>query len=184
MNSGERKIMSKYEVSIDQCFKTDTIRVKIRTQDWKRKKGFIIEMSEEWVLSQLYNIAEGETYPTVNTSLPVVKSLWKPDNSNKALGLLLGERQRQKAQTGYSDSHDDNFHADGTLADAAAIYASPLAKKFLSQNLSMRGWPYNIKDSHLDCVSDLERLVRAGGLIIAEIERLMRAQVSEEASKG
>jgi hypothetical protein len=96
---------------------------------------------------------------------------------------VIGERRRQQLSEGFSDSHDDK-HNYGELADAAATYAmrpsfrrlemSPYDQRKIWQSL----WPWEVKwwkpkDRRRD-------LVRAGALIIAEIERLDRCKVSSQ----
>lgn len=96
---------------------------------------------------------------------------------------VLTERERQICKEGWSCDHDD-AHEDGDLAKAAGAYAlhSTLAVIDVSRGPSKkdqivisgrRFWPWDWKywkpkDSRND-------LVKAGALIIAEIERLDRA---------
>jgi hypothetical protein len=99
---------------------------------------------------------------------------------------VLAERERQKSAEGWTPDHDDE-HGNGELARAAACYAhaaglNPSARAFLEDApdyagehmvITRRLWPWDRswwkpKDRRRD-------LVRAGALIIAEIERLDRA---------
>lgn len=87
---------------------------------------------------------------------------------------ILAERRRQIAAEGWSAEHDDG-HTDGELASAAACYAH-FAKRTLTTTplwwpWSSEGWKQ--KDRRHD-------LVKAGALILAEIERLDR-QTKKEA---
>jgi hypothetical protein len=77
---------------------------------------------------------------------------------------VLAERERQKSVEGWTAEHDD-AHTDQALAKAATCYASvyPLAASY---------WPWDLnrwkpKDRR-------RNLVKAGALILAEIERLDR----------
>ncbi len=94
---------------------------------------------------------------------------------------VLAERKRQIAKEGWSAEHDDD-HEDESLGAAAACYASPV-RAFKEHKIVGRGyevatvyrdlWPWSDewwkpKDRRTD-------LVRAGALILAEIERLDRA---------
>lgn len=90
---------------------------------------------------------------------------------------VLKERARQISQEGWTPEHDDE-HSGGEIADAAACYA---AGQILS---AMRGrsvfnqiWPW--ASSWWKPRDRRSNLVRAGALIIAEIERLDRAAKPE-----
>ena len=77
---------------------------------------------------------------------------------------VVAERKRQIEKEGWSAEHDDE-HSDGEMAWAAASYAMG----------SNRFWPWDIKwwkptDRRRD-------LVKAGALIVAEIERLDRSEI-------
>lgn len=81
-----------------------------------------------------------------------------------AIDLITAERKRQIDAEGWTPEHDD-AHADGALADAAACYA-------MGRRTAL--WPWSTdwwKPSPDDRVRDL---VKAGALIVAEIERLQR----------
>lgn len=101
---------------------------------------------------------------------------------------IAAERERQKSGEGWTTTHDDE-HSEGQMADAAACYAATkpaFHKAWLERSpMEDRGdtpaprliqhslWPWDArwwkpKDRRRD-------LVRAGALIIAEIERLDRA---------
>lgn len=93
---------------------------------------------------------------------------------------VLAERRRQIAGEGWTPEHDD-AHDDGELALAACAYALPDFQRHRVETVTARGtaplwqrlWPWarewwKPKDVRSD-------LVRAGALIIAEIERLDRA---------
>jgi hypothetical protein len=112
---------------------------------------------------------------------------------------IAAERRRQVEVEGWSPEHDDK-HRDGSLAQAAGCYvfhaaayqrvrynidlaayrASPPRDRFLSGfNLS---WPWDRawwkpKDPRRD-------LIRAGALIVAEVERLDRAAAAEGRTNG
>jgi hypothetical protein len=103
----------------------------------------------------------------------------------KAAQDVLAERQRQVEVEGWGAAHDD-VHHNGELGAAAACYASP-HRAFKAVTFVGRGyepitsyrdlWPWRDewwkpKDRRAD-------LVRAGALILAEIERLDRAALPE-----
>ena len=94
----------------------------------------------------------------------------------RALVDVHNERQRQIDRKGWTEYHDDTQHAaGGDIALAAAAYAiaglplAALALGLLLEALRKRGWEVRPKLDRRD------NLVRAGALIIAEIERLDRA---------
>jgi hypothetical protein len=104
---------------------------------------------------------------------------------------VLAERRRHVEEEGWSKAHDD-AHTDGSIAAAAACYAhpEPIYRLFRGDEMSAvvrdktgvpirfdwawpRSWArrwWKPKDRRRD-------LVRAGSLIIAEIERLDRLHI-------
>jgi hypothetical protein len=91
---------------------------------------------------------------------------------SKALDDITLERQRQVNQEGWTPEHDDE-HDAGELAAAASCYADPtIATTFLPTR-----WPW---DREWWKPTDQRRnLVKAGALIVAEIERLDRLTEQE-----
>ncbi len=92
-----------------------------------------------------------------------------------SIELLTQERKRQIEQEGWTLEHDDE-HEGGELALLAAAYAltsrgeiPPIFQRQILGKLSLLHWPFKPKDPIRD-------LVRAGALILAEIERLQRKQ--------
>jgi len=94
------------------------------------------------------------------------------------LADIAAERERQKNVEGWTDQHDDE-HDDGEMAVAAGLYAiqtaeiDPEAFAAMLQGL----WPWDEKwwkpkNSERD-------LIRAGALIVAELERRRRAKKKE-----
>lgn len=88
---------------------------------------------------------------------------------------IVAERQRQIEVEGWTAEHDDH-HVHGELADAAACYAvGELVSSLRGKTVFTRIWPW---PDHWWKPKDRRRdLVRAGALIVAEIERLDRAAV-------
>lgn len=90
----------------------------------------------------------------------------------RVVALIAAERSRQVDGEGFSTRRDDDYTA-GELALAASCYAAG----------HRVGWPWGPdwwKPTPHDRTRDL---VKAGALIVAEIERLQRAQ-TPEASHG
>lgn len=94
---------------------------------------------------------------------------------------VLAERQRQISAEGWTPEHDDE-HDSGSMAIAAACYAIADRKDVQVQTLNIRmlwrwtGWAdlwFKPKDRR-------HNLVRAGALIIAEVERIDRAALKGE----
>lgn len=120
----------------------------------------------------------------------------RPNEGTFAGRDVLAERERQKTVEGWTAEHDD-MHDKGEIGKAAACYAlcgscadnqrAPmlnLADTYGSEAHSAwrRMWPWNHtwwkpKDRRRD-------LVRAGALIIAEIERLDRRSLTVPEKKG
>lgn len=105
-----------------------------------------------------------------------------------ALELIRAERERQIASEGWSLEHDDD-HANGELACAAGCYAivagSPCDARNgrIHRGIVPNQWPWAAqwwKPSSGHQNSDrIRELVKAGALIVAEIERLERRHVAE-----
>lgn len=114
-----------------------------------------------------------------------------------AIESIAAERERQKALEGWTDEHDD-YHSTGALARAAACYC------FVANEQD------DVKRAHVDALYGVKRgfssiiaslwphewaaqwfkpkdarrdLVRAGALIVAEIERLDRRAMGKRKSQ-
>lgn len=88
---------------------------------------------------------------------------------NPALLDVIAERQRQRAVEGWTSEHDDAYQ-NSELADAAACYAIHAHNQGFS---TPAHWPWSPdwwKQS-----GARRDLVKAGALILAEIERIDRA---------
>lgn len=91
---------------------------------------------------------------------------------------VLAERQRQISVEGWTPEHDD-AHEEGSLACAAgcyAIHAGLPDEARVPKGWAPQDWPWGAewwkpKDRRRD-------LIRAGALIVAEIERLDRAMAA------
>ena len=92
----------------------------------------------------------------------------------KAIDEIRVERARQVTDEGWTPEHDDK-HSDGSLAMAAALYASP-SPLYATDSAGWSfydPWPWPDFDKRKRH-NDRRRLVIAGALIVAEIERLDR----------
>jgi hypothetical protein len=89
---------------------------------------------------------------------------------SKALDDIVAERQRQLLKEGWTENHDDE-HSVGELAMAGASYA-------IADNLPNRAqeiWPWGM--NWWKPTDRRRNLVKAGALILAEIERLDRVRM-------
>jgi hypothetical protein len=95
--------------------------------------------------------------------------------------MIAAERERQITEKGYTPEHDDG-HRDRELAAAAGAYALHAAG-FASvpyiegDNLNFDTitpiWPFD-ETEFVGTTEQMDALVKAGALIVAEIERLLR----------
>lgn len=109
----------------------------------------------------------------------------------RALARVQRERLRQIHAEGWTEAHDDHHHP-GTLARAAACYAISAANTITHgallpalQRVIMAIWPWSRawwKPSNT-APPGARDLVKAGALIIAELERLERAGLLPDIDK-
>lgn len=106
--------------------------------------------------------------PPLNKAADLIERLSRSASSETPeIYREIWRRRLFQTMRGYTAEHDDQ-HADGSIADAAACYASP--------NAPLKLWPWrNAPPNHADRRS---RLIDAAALCIAEIERLDRATLS------
>lgn len=89
-----------------------------------------------------------------------------------AIDDIAAERQRQIDAEGWTPEHDDE-HTDGALAKAAACYAAP--RMHADPRIATPiGWPGDWDFKWWRPTDRRRDLVKAGALIVAEIERLDR----------
>ncbi len=104
----------------------------------------------------------------------------------QAIQDVLAERQRQQTVEGWTTAHDDE-HTPGDLALAAATYAicatagalpAPTAPGSSRKDALLSSanflWPWD--SGYLKPKGQRQDLVRAAALLLAEIERLDRAE--------
>ena len=91
---------------------------------------------------------------------------------------VLAERQRQVSAEGWSREHDDE-HSRGELAQAAACYATS-SVPYEVDGEPLPSWPW--EKSWWKPTTPRRDLVKAGALILAEIERIDRATLTNEAT--
>ena len=120
-------------------------------------------MAGAWVGWQLALSAD-----RASRALPSMALAARPEGA--AARDVLAERERQKTAEGWTPEHDDQ-HVNAELARAAACYAMTASYgRFTPPKI----WPW---EAHWWKPSQSQRgdLIKAGALILAEIERLDRA---------
>lgn len=97
---------------------------------------------------------------------------------SKAVQDVCDERERQIEDEGWSVEHDDS-HVTGEMASAAGCYLLfGQDHAFPAEHPPIRFWPW---DAEWWKPKDKRRnLVRAGALVIAEIERMDRQEQREK----
>lgn len=94
------------------------------------------------------------------------------DETKSAIDLISEERERQISK-GFNWKHDDE-HDCHQLSDAAIVYAAPAPLRYQVMNW----WPWDKKwlkeDDSFTTEGRIRELIKAGALIVAEIERLQR----------
>jgi len=94
--------------------------------------------------------------------------------NTQAVFDVIAERARQVEGEGWSPEHDDE-HDGGEIAQAAAAYC----EHAVNQDANLPGfWPWD--EAWWKPRTPREDLVRAGALILAEIERIDRASDARE----
>lgn len=104
------------------------------------------------------------------------------------IGKIVAERRRQVEEEGWTAEHDDK-HDDGEMARAAGCYASHAGgRRDLRWTRGRdgdgvaylpRGWPWQWHWSWWKPTTTIRDLIKAGALIVAEIERLDRAALGD-----
>jgi hypothetical protein len=97
--------------------------------------------------------------------------------TKKAIDSFTLARARQVVNHGFTSVNDDKRNGNGQLADAAACYAlADSAGRELLKSI----WPWSsawFKPAKSDSIEDRKRdIEKAGALLLAEWERLDRAQ--------
>jgi hypothetical protein len=134
-------------------------------------------------------IAKGCTYGTLLNALSLEgrPSFEEAENAapvevSAAARDVLAERERQQSGEGRSIGGDDAY-TDGQLARAATAYCQSGSGWLYSDvRISPAAWPF--PDAWWKPKGKRRDLVRAGALILAEIERLDRAAVTAARTPG
>lgn len=99
------------------------------------------------------------------------------------LDFIKEERDRQILREGWSSEHDDN-HTSNEMARAASVYAmNKGAREFMCQgnpDISIRELLWDWDDEfYKPSENRIKELSKAGALIAAEIDRLLRIEERE-----
>ncbi len=87
---------------------------------------------------------------------------------------ISAERLRQIKAEGWTPEHDDE-HAPNTLAQAATVYALPTDIRAWMQLNDIELWPWS--PNWLKTGDRRRELEKAGALIAAELDRLIRKEI-------
>lgn len=119
------------------------------------------------IVSRSDSITNGEAIDLIAAALGKV-------TVSDGVRMIADERWRQ----GYSREHDDQ-HADAELTAAAVVYANAAINQIQSvvpsEAMLLDGWPWE-RESYHPSDNTIYNLQRAGALIAAEIDRLLRAK--------
>ena len=99
--------------------------------------------------------------------------------------LIARERNRQVTKEKFTSAHDDE-HELGEMTQAAIIYATAEVRQMKMENLDdpfwAEDWPWENGDFK-PSPDAIRNLTKAGALIAAEIDRLLRKQKAAIATK-
>lgn len=99
---------------------------------------------------------------------------------------IAAERHRQQVSEGWTPEHDDQ-HGNGEMAKAACCYAWIAAQTNELRDVFRDPpplWPIGWADSWWKPTTPLRDLAKAGALIAAEIDRLLRIEAIEDARRA
>lgn len=102
-------------------------------------------------------------------------------SATQAANDVLAERKRQVEGEGWTPEHDD-AHEGGELAAAASCYAIASTSPAPPKTFAPGRWPW--KEDDWKPTDRRRMLVKAGALVLAEIERLDRAALRDESDYG
>lgn len=95
--------------------------------------------------------------------------------------LIAAERQRQQEVEGWTPEHDDK-HNFMEMFRAAVCYADPIWQTIEYEKKDVPlNWPWE-DFWYKPSADQVRNLVKAGALIVAEIDRIQRASLQKEAS--
>lgn len=127
-----------------------------------------------WLATRLWNSRYEWTCPAdIASMLASPEEAHMPEATTGAASDVLAERQRQINVEWYTPGHDSE-HGDGSLARAAACYAmGKQTVRAFEGAPDVILWPW--ENASWKPTTHRRNLIKAGALILAEIERLDRA---------
>lgn len=128
------------------------------------------------IVDEVYGGAIEDADPIHETVDIVFKELLR--STTPASDSVLGERRRQVETEGWTPEHDDE-HPLGEMAAAAACYAIH-ASKYCTSALETKSLPWPWALEWWKPTTPRRDLVKAGALILAEIERLDRLEARND----
>ncbi len=103
---------------------------------------------------------------------------WESAPANNGIGLIAIEREYQLTECGFTPAHDDQ-HTKRELQWAALAYLD-----FPQSDTTVRFfWPWDV-ESWKPTGEPLRDLAKAGALIAAEMDRLLRIEARNAAARG
>jgi len=134
-------------------------------------------MTQEEKAKAYDNIIQRMTEPdetgTCLTMEHLFPKLRESNGKTKSAMYLIAEEREKQINKGFNWRHDDE-HDCHQLSDAAIVYAAPAPLRYQVMNW----WPWDKKwlkeDDSFTTEGRIRELVKAGALIVAEIERLQR----------
>ncbi len=142
------------------------------------KAGWEMSVHNDWKGDELCLLSDdGEFLKYGNPSANWRQSLEQRPETTPAITNIIAERQRQISAEGWTSGHDDT-HVNGELALAAAEYAIQAAVAPWDDDVEYTDhepgnyWPWDV--TWWKPTNQRRDLVKAGALILAEIERLDR----------
>ena len=140
------------------------------------------ELIDNW--DDYSRIAVNEGVITHWMDMPAAPAAPQPVETQAARDVLA-ERQRHVTSEGWTPDHDDE-HGAGEMAAAAACYAMQEAKVAWQRHDTdtPARWPWPWSMAWWKPAGARRNLVKAGALILAEIERLDRAAPASDSREG
>lgn len=104
------------------------------------------------------------------------------DFRGSGAALIAAERDRQKSQEGWTSDHDDE-HDCGKPLYGAVAYALASSDQTRDRQDAFEFWPFEAA-SFKPSDEPIRNLVKAGALIAAEIDRLLRTARTAKGASG